>query len=196
MKFFTLTLCIVTVLSFSSCNNDDEDAFDFTGTWKLVSLSAINYSNEIDLDLTTRIEPDENCLDNRFLTINPDGTATISSSSELEVEVQLIDGTSDEFEQQINCIEIESTATYSWATGDYSVTNPDGSVTTGSSAGYDTIRLLDENNDIYISGFVTPGNESTITFLRNPNPNENNTIVVDGETIEIAEFRGFVYKKQ
>jgi len=25
MKFFTLTLCIVTVLSFSSCNNDDED---------------------------------------------------------------------------------------------------------------------------------------------------------------------------
>jgi len=179
MKFFTLILSIVTVLSFSSCNNDDED------------------SNEIDLYLTSQIEPDENCLNNRFLIIKPDGTATISSSSELEVAVQLIDGTSDEFEQQINCTEIESTATYSWATGDQVEINPDGGFSIGSSSGYNAITLLDENNEIYISGFATAaGNKPTIAFLRDISTNENNTIIVDGETIEIRELRGSFYEKQ
>ncbi len=197
MKYFTLILSLVTLLLFSSCKDDDNDAFDFTGTWKLTSVTVINTSiDRNDITLTSKIEATESCLADEFLIIKPDGTATINSGSKLKVMLQLVEGTEDEFEQKIDCTQAESTSTYSWATGDYSVTNDDGSITTGSSPGYDTIRLLDENNEIYISGFATPGNPLTISMLRNDNSSENQTVEFNGETLEISEFRGFAFQRQ
>ncbi|MEW7291035.1 hypothetical protein [Aquimarina sp. 2304DJ70-9] len=197
MKYFTLILSLLTLLLFSSCKDDDNDAFDFTGTWKLTKVTIVNSSTGTnDISITSELDVNESCLVNEFLIIQPDGTATLTSGSTLKVTLQLIEGTDNEFEQQIDCTQIESNAMYTWATGDYSITDADGSVTTFSSGGYNSIRLLDENNEIYISGFATPGNTSTMSLLINDNSSENQTVEVNGETIEITEFRGFAFQKQ
>ncbi|MBQ4822608.1 hypothetical protein [Aquimarina sp. MMG016] len=196
MKYFKLFLITITLISAFSCSSDDE-TYDFTGTWKLTSVSSFNYSpDNKEIQVSNQINPSENCLQNEFLIISNDGKATFNSSSELEIYLQLVEGTTDQLEQQVNCIEKESNTIYSWTSGDYVRTNEDGSFSTINSSGFNTITLVDETESTFITVNVLPENESRIIFGSHPNETESHFIEFEGETIEINEIRYLTYERQ
>ena len=96
-----------------SCSNDDDgnNTVAVEGTWK---LTAFNIQSTIDLNADGNASSDlleeSNCYENETIEFNADNTATVKSTSYLELEGEY-DAATGAFEIISNCInEIENLA--------------------------------------------------------------------------------------
>jgi len=122
-------------------------------------------------------------LTNSSISIFPNNTALLRLTSKVEAIIQVIDGTTNELEQVLTCINQEEDLFLTWKTGSYSEQNEDGTVTTYSSnSNFESIRFLDENGEVVFSGFKTFGESIIIS----PTDFQENPIYVEVEGEEIV----------
>jgi len=180
-----LKLMLVCTLSLIFSCSSEEDTYDFTGVWNLDSVSVLNFelNNSGQYTLDGTVQSDENCLTNSSISIFPNNTALLRLTSKVEAIIQVIDGTTNELEQVLTCINQEEDLFLTWKTGSYSEQNEDGTVTTYSSnSNFESIRFLDENGEVVFSGFKTFGESIIIS----PTDFQENPIYVEVEGEEIV----------
>ena len=124
MKFL-LAVTLLAGLTFS-CSNDDDGNNNVAveGTWK---LTAFNIESSIDLNgdgtASSDLLEETNCYQNEIIEFNADNSATVKSTSYLDMEGQY-DANTGAFEIITNCVsEIENLAgTWAQAGGTVTVT--------------------------------------------------------------------------
>ncbi|MEW7290480.1 hypothetical protein [Aquimarina sp. 2304DJ70-9] len=191
MKQTKLFLLLIISTAILSCSSDDNDRPDYTGTWKFNRGFVSSFSeNNTDVSSAHIDVTSEDCSIQEIV-INADGTATITSSSQLDISVQFAEGTTNELELQLQCSPTtESSKTYSWVAGPYS----DGTNISIEVPGYDTITFVDEDGIIQLNGNLYPG--GILSMGSNGINSRTYTTEINGQTLEIKEERYFNYKKQ
>ncbi|TXE20018.1 hypothetical protein ES692_01800 [Psychroserpens burtonensis] len=110
MKKLFLSLFVLTGLVLTTaCSSDDDGGngntnADVAGTWKLTSLltqSSLDINNDGNSSNDLLVESD--CYLDDSLVFGASGIGSIISNSFLEVEAELVVGTTDEFTYSINC---------------------------------------------------------------------------------------------
>ncbi|SDS64577.1 hypothetical protein SAMN04515667_2645 [Formosa sp. Hel1_31_208] len=175
MKKFFLNLFVLSALVLtSSCSSDDDggttDA-NVVGTWQLTSLlteTSIDIDNNGTASNDLLIESD--CYLNETISFGANGTGTINTNSYLDVEAELVVGTTDEFTYTINCFIEEDTYSMS-----YTVSG-------------NTVTVIDE--DMFTVIATVSGN--TMTFVIP----EGYEILDDNFEVVVEEDLTFVYTKQ
>lgn len=95
-------------IALAACSSDDDSnntTISVEGTWK---MTAFNTENAYDLNgdgIPSRNVMDEtDCFQNELMLFNVDGTGLITSNSVLEIGLEMVVGTTDEYEYTIECI--------------------------------------------------------------------------------------------
>ncbi|WP_460219591.1 DUF5004 domain-containing protein [Psychroserpens sp. MEBiC05023] len=177
MKKFFLNLFILSGLVLSTaCSSDDDGGGSdgdatVTGTWKLTSLlteTSIDINNDGNASNDLLVESD--CYQNETITFNADGSGSINTNSYLEVEAELVEGSTDEYTYSINCyIEDDVYAM------DYTVNG-------------NSVTIIDE--DMFgVIGTVS-GNTMTVVIA------EGYEILGDDFEVILEEDLTFIYTKQ
>jgi hypothetical protein len=167
-----LSLILVAAI-FVSCSSDDDDGgVALQGTWK---LTAFNTQNAYDLNgdgiISNDVMGQTNCLQNETLVFNETNTGAEMSTSRINIELEIVTGTTDEYEYSFECLNVAETTAFTWTQNGNTVVITQGIIT--------------------FSGTQT-GNE--ITFFI---PNGYAIPVEDGdEIVFVNEDLTMVYQKQ
>ena len=100
-----IAIAAIALLSFS-CSDDDANELNtsVTGTWTLTSFEL---NEELDLDgdgtASSDMIAESGCFANSAITFNTDNTATVVFE-ELDIDATLIEGTSNEYEFDVECL--------------------------------------------------------------------------------------------
>jgi hypothetical protein len=176
MKKFILGLFVLASMTLTTaCSSDDDGgsngSTNVTGTWKLTSLlteTSLDINNDGDASNNLLIESD--CYQNETISFGANGTGSINSNSYLEVEAELVVGTTDEFTYSINCFIDEEVFSMEYTT-----------------AG-NTVTIIDE--DMFAVIGTISGN--TITFVIQ----DGYEIYGDDYSVVLEEDLTFTYTKQ
>ena len=170
-----IALLLVSVLTFScSSDDDDNETNSLIGTWIMTGFLSENvYDLNEDGTASNNVIVETGCYQNELIIISAAGEATIVSNSYLDIALELVAGTTDEYNYVFNCV-ISST--------DYLTLGWDQDGTTISF--YDGSDLVAEAN---FSGI-------TLTFVL---PDAYDVEVVEnGIIVNITEDLTYVYTKQ
>tara|TARA_R110002049_G_scaffold183124_1_gene351081 strand:- start:252 stop:986 length:735 start_codon:yes stop_codon:yes gene_type:complete len=113
----------------------EPELFDITGGWKLISIfSLVARDLDNDDELTNDYFEDLNCYTNETLVFNPDGTGTFFYKSYAELQMSSVNGSVDDIDFTVNCIEENLDTEFTWEETDFNLTevtlNIDNSVLT------------------------------------------------------------------
>lgn len=99
-----LLLLLVPALFLFSCNNDDSNTSSAEGTWKLTSFTT-SEAADINNDgvETTNFMAETNCYNNSSLVLSSGNVANFLLE-ELDIELNLVTGTTDQYEYTVSCI--------------------------------------------------------------------------------------------
>lgn len=103
-KFFGI---LFIAFAFTACSSDD-DANNVTpsvaGTWK---MTAFNMENAYDLNgdgnASINLMDETGCYQNELMVFNADSSGRITSNSYADINLDLVMGTTDEYEYSIEC---------------------------------------------------------------------------------------------
>ncbi len=127
-----VTLILVAAI-FVSCSSDDDDGgVAIEGTWKMTAFKTQNaYDLNGDGIISNDVMGQTNCFQNETLIFNANNTGADMSTSRLEIELELVAGTTDEYEYSIECVSENTTTAFTWSqNGDtVIVTQADGTLT-------------------------------------------------------------------
>lgn len=133
-KIFSRLVFVSVLTIFVSCDNEPLEGFDLTqinqiatggvvtnttsidGTWKLTAWNATN-AVDINNDGTASVNllDELNCYDNETIVFSSDNTAISMSTTYADIEVELVVGTTNEYNFTSTCVpEIENT-NLTWA---------------------------------------------------------------------------------
>ncbi|MEX2349317.1 MAG: hypothetical protein WD554_00405 [Flavobacteriaceae bacterium] len=120
-KVFSLVLFAVL---FASCSSDDDNnRVAVEGTWK---MTAFKSENAYDLNgngvISNDIMEETNCYQNETVVFNANGTGAEFSTSYPEITLELVAGTTDEYEYSVECIEEATTTAFDWSQNGDTVT--------------------------------------------------------------------------
>ncbi len=129
-KFFGL---LVVVIAMSGCSSDDDSNNTTTsieGNWK---MTAFNTENAYDLNgdgtASRNLMTETDCYQNETILFKADRTGVSTSNSYAEISLELVIGTTDQYEYSIECIsETEVDAFTFTQTGDQVKLNVDGMI--------------------------------------------------------------------
>jgi len=90
--------------------------FDITGDWALIAMNS-NIGRDLDNDgeVTSDYFEEINCYTNESINFNSDGTGTFFYRSYAVIQVSSVDGTPDNIEYTINCIEESIDTQFTWS---------------------------------------------------------------------------------
>lgn len=110
-----LTLILVAAI-FVSCSSDDDDGgVAIEGTWKMTAFKTQNaYDLNGDGIISNDIMGQTNCYQNETLVFNANATGADVSTSRLDIELELVAGTTDEYEYTVECISENNTTAFNW----------------------------------------------------------------------------------
>ncbi|NND62190.1 MAG: DUF5004 domain-containing protein [Flavobacteriaceae bacterium] len=112
MKKIILALLVGTFIM--SCSSDDEGntEINIEGNWKLTSFtSENNYDINEDGSASNNILIETACYENETIDFNSDGSGTVTSRSYADITLNLVTGSSTEYEYSVECVdELEETA--------------------------------------------------------------------------------------
>ncbi|AUP80811.1 hypothetical protein [Flavivirga eckloniae] len=118
MNRLLFILCFIPLL-FASCSKEDNDV-SVVGTWK---LTAWNITDGFDINkdgtVSTNILDEVVCENNETLIFETNGVISSSETYNPEIDIALLDGTTDEYTYMVTCDEqgvIGFATTYSQAT--------------------------------------------------------------------------------
>ena len=89
--------------------------FDVTGNWKLIAMNS-NVGRDLDNDgeVTNNYFEEFNCYTNESIDFNADGTGTLYYRSYAVIEIASLDGTPDNIQYSIECIEQSIDTQFTW----------------------------------------------------------------------------------
>ncbi len=89
--------------------------FDVTGNWKLIAMNS-NIGRDLDNDgeVTSNYFEEINCYTNESIDFIADGTGTLFYRSYAVIQVSSVDGTPNNVEYTINCIEQSIDTQFTW----------------------------------------------------------------------------------
>lgn len=105
-KFFGI---LIMAMAISACSSDDDsndtNINQLEGNWK---MTAFNTENAYDLNgdgtASRNIMDETNCYQNETMVFNSDNTGRINYNTYADIELELIAGTTDSYEYNIECI--------------------------------------------------------------------------------------------
>lgn len=169
-NLFRLALLSV-ALVFSSCvvNDDEDTSVDLVGTWKMTSFTiSTPYDLNGDGTPNTDILVETGCYQNETLDFNDNGSGVSTNRSYLDIEVELVTGTTDQYNYNIDCVDEFFQEDFTWSQTGSSVAVTIGAFTVLATQSADTLTL------VIPSGFsleIPDGNGATFTL------NETVTVV-------------------
>lgn len=123
-----LSLLILAAI-FVSCSSDDDDAgVAVEGTWKMTTFRSENaYDLNGDGTISNDIMGQTDCYQNETLVFNSNGTGADVSTSYPNIQLELVAGTTDEYEYNVECMEEATTTAFTWTQNGETVivTQPD-----------------------------------------------------------------------
>jgi len=112
-KVFSLVLFAVL---FASCSSDDDNSVAIEGTWKMTAFKSQNaYDLNGDGIISNDIMGETNCYQNETLVFNSNGTGANLSTSYAEISLELVPGTTDEYQYSVACINENFTTAFTWS---------------------------------------------------------------------------------
>jgi hypothetical protein len=118
-----VTLILVAAI-FASCSSDDDSGkVAIEGTWK---MTAFNTENAYDLNGDGTISSDvmgqTNCYQNETIIFNSNNTGAEVSTSYLDIDLELVAGSTTEYEYNVACVSENTTTAFTWAKSGATVT--------------------------------------------------------------------------
>jgi hypothetical protein len=166
-KLLIASLITVVLLFLTSCTNDDDSSNSndtLSGTWKLTafnSTTAYDWNNDGTASINILDEVD--CLENETFVFGSNNTVVVNNTSFLDLEIELVIGTTDEFTFFVDCEqEISSFSLMYTRDGNSVVFNDDGDLLEGTISGNTLSFLLEGNIDIEDEN---GGTEENITLV-------------------------------
>tara|TARA_R110000850_G_scaffold277058_1_gene421944 strand:+ start:189182 stop:189739 length:558 start_codon:yes stop_codon:yes gene_type:complete len=128
-KVFSLVLFAVL---FASCSSDDDNnnTVAIEGTWKMTAFKSQNaYDLNGDGVISNDIMAQTNCYENETLVFNSNGTGANLSTSYADITLEVVAGTTDEYEYSVACVTESTTTAFVWTQNGDTVTLTDSGVT-------------------------------------------------------------------
>lgn len=166
-----LSLLILAAI-FVSCSSDDDDAgVAVEGTWKMTTFRSENaYDLNGNGTISNDIKEQTNCYQNETLVFNSNGTGANVSTSYLDISLELVAGTTNEYEYNVECVNENSTTAFSWVqNGDNVVVTQSGVVLTGIQDGNEITFTVVNGFDIEVEqggGTATVTEDLTIVYQK------------------------------
>ena len=112
-----IALLLVSVITFSCGSDDDGDSgtISINGTWKMTGFLSENaYDLNGDGTASNNVIVETGCYQNELIIINDDGTASVIENSYLDIILELVIGTTDQYTYTFNCVTDSSTILLEW----------------------------------------------------------------------------------
>ena len=167
---------LLSVVVFTSCDDEPLEGFelaqantnmgtnqgtsdDLVGTWKLVSW---NTTNPVDINndgtSNTNLLVEFNCYNNETIVFNSNNTAVNMSTSYADIELELVVGTTNEYNFSVDCVEEIENTNLTWAQSGNIIALTD---TSGQSNNFSL--NTDELSFLIPSGFTVVSGDGMVT---------------------------------
>ena len=137
MKKIVFTLLIASMLF--SCKKDDDGNTEISldGTWRLTAFTTENaYDLNEDGTSSNDVIAETGCYQNETLVFNSDNTGTATTRSFADISLELVTGSTTEYEYSVECIQETDDTAITWTqTGNTVVVSGLGVAYTGTVAG-------------------------------------------------------------
>ncbi len=153
MKKVLSLLAIALVLI--SCSGDDDNKSSnvaVEGTWKMTVFSG---ETAVDLDMdgdsSNNLITETGCYQNETFVFNADGTGAINSSSYLDITLEIVAGSTDDYEYTIDCVQENDSSVMTWIQSGNSVTvTSDGASFSGTKDGDEITFVIPNGYDLEV----------------------------------------------
>jgi hypothetical protein len=161
-----LTLILVAAIFVSCSSDDDNGRVVVEGTWKMTSFKTQNaYDLNGNGTISNDIMGQTNCFQNETMVFNSNYTGSVMSRSSLDIDLELVAGTTNEYEYNVECVSENNTTAFAWSkSGNILTVTQAGSVYTGTQDGNEitftvlngfVIEVEQGNGTAFISQDVT-----------------------------------------
>ncbi len=179
MKFYFKLITLSLLISVFSCDNEPLTDFDLTnppqnnggtnpsgevsivGTWKMTAWN-VPEGQDINQDgITSNNLLDEmDCYNNETILFNSNNTAVSTSTSYADIELNLVVGTTNEFDYSITCVPEIETTDLTWT--------QTGNIVTTTALGASTNLTLNGNELSFLipEGFTVVSDDSSTTVIQ------------------------------
>lgn len=121
---------VLLAILFASCSSDDDKGVAIEGTWKMTAFKSQNaYDLNGDGVISNDIMGETNCYQDETLVFNSNGTGANISTSYLEISLEIVAGTADEYEYTVECVDENTTTAFTWSQNGDAVTVTESGVT-------------------------------------------------------------------
>lgn len=111
---------------FTACSNDDDGGSNGTsveGNWRLTAFTTENnYDINEDGTATNDFMMETNCYSNETITFNSNNTGTVTSRSFADITLELVSGSTTDYEYSVDCVQETDNTTIVWAQSENIVT--------------------------------------------------------------------------
>jgi hypothetical protein len=118
-----LTLILVAAIFVSCSSDDDNGKVAVEGTWKMTSFKSQNaYDINGNGTISNDIMGQTNCFQNETIIFNSNNTGAEVSRSYLDIDLELVAGSTTEYEYNVQCISENTTTAFNWIKSGNTVT--------------------------------------------------------------------------
>jgi hypothetical protein len=147
---------LLAALVLVSCNKDDDGSTNASveGNWKLTSLTTENaYDLNEDGNASNNLMTETGCYQNETITFSGNGTGTATSNSYALISVELVVGTTDEYEYTIECIQEVDVTAFTWTQSGSTITvSVGGASSSATLSGSDLTIVVESGFDQEVEG--------------------------------------------
>ena len=170
-KLIISVLILIVLTFFMSCTSDDDSSSSndtLSGTWKLTAFNtttAYDWNNDGAGSINILDEVD--CLENETFVFGSNNTVVSNNTSFLDLEIELVVGTTDEFTFFVDCEEdiFSFSLTYT-RDGNSVVFNDEGDLLEGTISGNTILFVLEGDIDVENENGTSTSEDITLVYTR------------------------------
>jgi len=115
MKKIVFTLLIASLLFSCKKDDDGDSGTSLEGTWKLTSFTTeTGFDFNEDGTASNNVMSETNCYQNETVLFNGNGSGTATNRSYADITLELVAGSTTEYEYSVTCVQETETNTFSW----------------------------------------------------------------------------------
>ncbi|QNJ97758.1 lipocalin/fatty acid-binding family protein [Constantimarinum furrinae] len=120
-----ILLLLIVAVAVTACSKNDDDSgnngsVSVEGNWKLTSFTTENeYDLNGDETASNDVMAETECYQNETIVFNGNASGTANSTSYADITLELVAGTTNEYEYSVTCVEEDDATQFAWVqTGD------------------------------------------------------------------------------
>jgi len=120
-----LSLLAITLVLISCSGDDDNKSSNVSveGTWKMTVFGGETAVDiDMDGDSSNNLITETGCYENETFVFNADGTGMVNSTSYVDIQLDIVAGSTDEYEYTIECVQENDSTTMTWTQNGSSIT--------------------------------------------------------------------------